>query len=275
MKTPSLSRLAIVVIALSVIATLAACGGTDAKKGTPANRLDLEGRTFVGDDVFVDDQPYPLVKGSQLRLSFGDQNIGAQAGCNSMGGDASWAGGVLAVDGKTLVMTEMGCNEALMQQDTWFADVLTSKPTLSQSGSTLTITTGGTVIMLTDEELAVPDASLTGTLWRLDSIVTGDTVSSVPSGVESTLQLSDGGELTADLGCNSGRGRYSARGNTLTVGPIATTRKACSPPESEVEAAVLGLLHGDVSYSIDGNSLNLTARKVVGPGPTRLVYRSS
>jgi heat shock protein HslJ len=275
MRTPRLSLLAIAFVALSVVASLGACGGTDAKKGTPQNRLDLEGRTFVGDDVSVDDQPYSLVKGSQLRVSFGDQNIGAQAGCNSMGGDASWAGGVLVVDGKTLVMTEMGCDEALMQQDTWFADVLTSKPTLSQSASTLTITSGGTVIVLTDKEVALPDASLTGTLWRLDSIVSGDSASSVPSGVESTLELNDSGDLTADLGCNSGRGRYSARGNTLTIGPIATTRKTCTPPASEVEAAVLGLLQGDVSYSIDGDSLNLTARKVVGPGPTRLVYRSS
>ncbi len=262
-------------LALSVAAALGACAGTDSGKAGQPARLDLEGHTFVGDDVSVDDQPYSLVKGSELRITFGNRDIGAQAGCNSMGADASWGGGVLVVDGKSLVMTEMGCDPALMQQDTWIADILTSKPTLSQSGSTLTITSAGTVIVLTDEELAVPDSSLTGTVWLLDSIVSGDTASSVPSGVESTLELGEGGGLSAQLGCNSGRGSYRVRGNTLTIGTLAVTKKACRPPESEVEAAVLGFLQGDVSYTIDGDSLNLTARKVVGPGPARLVYRSS
>jgi heat shock protein HslJ len=261
--------------ALSVVAALGACGGADPGKGGQPDRLDLEGRTFIGDTVSVDDREYVLVRGSELRITFGDQTIGAHAGCNSMSGDATWRNGVLVVDGGSLAMTEMGCAQALMRQDTWLADILTSKPTVSATDSTLTITSAGTVIVLTDEEVAAPDASLTGTPWRLDSIVSGDTASSVPSGVESTLELSDDGEIMVQLGCNSGSGSYSTSGKTLTIDPLATTKKACSPPESEVEAAVLGLLQGDVSYAIDGNLLTLSAREVIGPGPTRLVFRSS
>ena len=59
-------------------------------------------------------------------------------------------------------MTEMACAEPLMQQDTWFADILTSEPTLQQDDTTLTLTSDGTVVVFTDEEVVVPDASLTG-----------------------------------------------------------------------------------------------------------------
>ena len=62
-----------------------------------------------------------------------------------------------------LAMTEMACDEPLMQQDTWFADILTSEPTLLQDDTTLTLTSDDTVIVFTDEEVVVPDASLTGT----------------------------------------------------------------------------------------------------------------
>jgi heat shock protein HslJ len=51
--------------------------------------------------------------------------------------------------------------------------------------------------------------------------------------------------------------------------------KACPSPASDVEADVLGLLQGDVSYSLDGNTLVLTAQKVTGPGATALVYKTS
>lgn len=233
------------------------------------------GRTFIGDDVTVNDKPYRLVPGSTLRVTFGDKEVGATAGCNSMSGAALWDSGMLVVDDQTLAMTEMGCKAALMDQDAWLADFLTSRPQLTESESALTMTSGDTVIVLIDEETAIPDLSLTGTTWRLDSITTAGSVSSVPSGVESTLQLDDDGALVALLGCNSGRGSYSVRGNLISIKPLATTKKTCPPPASDVESEVSGFLAGTVAFSINGSSLMLTAQKAVGPGPTALVYRSS
>jgi heat shock protein HslJ len=269
-------RLAVVpVVILATALSIGACGDEDDTVSPQPDQLDLVGRTFIGDDVTVDDQPYPLVKGSQLRLTFDDGSIGASAGCNSMGGDATWNDGVLDVLGQGLAMTEMACDEPLMQQDTWFADILTSKPRLLQDDTTLTLTSGDTVVVLTDEEIVVPDASLTGGMWQLDSIIAGDAASSVPAGVTSTVSFGEDGELTVSPGCNTGSGSYTATQDTLTIDPIATTAMACEPPASDVETAVLGVLQGDVTFSIDGESLVLTAQKVTGSGATGLVYRSS
>lgn len=257
---------------LPALLALTACGSEDTKTPADPNQLDLVGQTFLSNDVKVSDQPYQLVKGSQLRLSFEDGAIGASAGCNSMSGDARWSTGTLIIDGQSLAMTEMGCDEPLMQQDTWFADILTSKPTLLQDDTTLTLTSDDTVIVFTDEEVVVPDASLTGTSWKLDSIIAGDVASSVPAGVKSTITFGDDGRVAVAPGCNSGGGSYTATEDTLKIGPIATTAMACPPPASDVEASVLGLLQGDVSYSIDGKSLVLTAQKATGSDATALVY---
>lgn len=262
-------------IAVTATLALTSCGGADSQAPADPNQLDLVGQTFLSNDVKVNDTSYPLVKGSQLRLSFEDAAIGASAGCNSMSGDARWSTGTLLIDGQSLAMTEMGCDEPLMQQDTWFADILTSKPTLLQDSTTLTLTSGDTIIVFTNEEVVVPDASLAGTAWQLDSIVAGDAASSVPEGVVSTLSFSEDGKLMVSPGCNTGGGSYTATEATLTIGPIAMTAKGCPPPASDVEADVTGLLQGDVSYSIDGSTLVLTAQKVTGSGATALVYRAS
>ncbi len=261
-------------IVLPAVLALTSCGGEDAQVPADPDQLDLVGLTFLSDDVTVNDQAYPLVKGSQLRLTFEDGAIGASAGCNSMGGDASWKNAVLIVDGSGLAMTEMACEEPLMQQDTWFADILTSKPTLLQDDTTLTLTSDDTVIIFTDEEVVVPDTSLTGTVWQLDSIIAGDSASSVPDDVKSTIVFGDDGQVAVSPGCNSGGGSYTASKDTLSFRPLAITAMACPPPASDVEADVLGLLQGDVSFTIDGESLVLTAQKVTGPGATALVYRA-
>lgn len=268
------TRAAILAGVLATAAASGACSNStpDVIEGPAA---DLVGRTFIGDDVTVNDKPYRLVPGSTLRISFDQGAIGASAGCNSMSGRAEWGNGFLAIDGQTLSMTEMGCKAALMDQDTWFADFLTSAPKLLSSDTTLTMTSDDAVIVLADEKTAVPDVALAGTTWRLDSIMTAGSVSSVPSGVESTLQLDDDGALVVFLGCNTGRAAYSVSSGLLTIEPLATTKKACPPPASDVETELAGFLRGDVAYSIDGTSLLLTAREVVGPGPTALVYRAS
>jgi heat shock protein HslJ len=265
----STHRVAVAAVLASTL-LIGACGSTDDPAGDTSG-LDLTGRTFIGDQVTQDDEPYPLVKGSQIRLTFDEDTIGASAGCNTLGGDASWADGTLVVD--TLAGTEMGCDQALMDQDTWLADLLTSTPTLLLADDTLTLTSGGTVVVLSDEEVVVPDASLTGTAWVLDSIITGDAASSVPEGVQSTLQLKPSGLAFAELGCNTGRGGYQVDGSTITFEPMATTRMACEETAMSVEDAVLAVLQGDVGFSIDGESLVLTPTSVSGNAPSQLVYR--
>lgn len=264
--------LSVLALVAGLSMALTACGDDPAPQEPGA--LDLSGKTFIGDIATVADEPYPLVKGSMLRLSFEDGQIGASAGCNSMSGTAQWTDNTLIVDDGSLAMTEMGCDEPLMAQDTWFADFLTASPTLIQDSGTLTMTSGKTAIVLTDEEIAVPDASLTDTAWNLDSIVTGDTAASVPAGVSAGVEFTGDGRLLAQLGCNSGRGSYTATEDELSIDPLASTKMACDPPASEVEAAMLSVLQGEVQFTVDGVMLTLTPTSAPGSGPSTLVFRA-
>ena len=168
-----------------------------------------------------------------------------------------------SLDGDVLVVpamaqTQMACTPtALMDQDTWLAAVLTSKPTLALDGDTLTITADGSTVTLANDAAAA-SPPLEGTTWTVDSIVSGSTASSLPAGVRAPTVLFDGGNVTVDTGCNTGRGSYTMGPSTLTFGPIATTRMACADPAaSQVEQTVLGVLSGGIIWGIDDGPLSL------------------
>ena len=60
-----------------------------------------------------------------------------------------------------------------------------------------------------------------------------------------------------DTGCNAGSGSVEITDTTLTFGPIATTRRSCIDELNALEASVLTVLQGAVTYEIDGDSLSL------------------
>ena len=157
-------------------------------------------------------------------------------------------------------MTEMGCDEARHAQDDWLIEFLGSRPTITQSGSELQLSTDGTVITLQDAEVADPDLPLTGTTWTVDSIVTGEAVSSVPDGAEATFTFTDDGRVEVNTGCNQGSGRFEVTNGTLRFVDVAVTEMACQGPGGQLEAAVLPLLGADgLSWAIDARMLTLMA----------------
>lgn len=244
---------------------LAACGqgtGDGPGGGTDDPTLawsDLSGRTFLSTDVTKDGADFALAKGSVVRLTFTDDGISASGGCNSMGGAAHLDGDVLVVDGP-LAMTEMACDEPLMKQDTWLADLLAGRPTLALDGDSLAMTADAYVVSMLDDETVNPDQPLEGTKWGLTGLLFGsqDTgaVSSVPAGVTATLQL-DAGRVSGSDGCNRFTGAYSVEGDTLTFTQLATTKMACMGPAEEVERSVLSVFDGPMTFGVDGDQLSL------------------
>ena len=56
---------------------------------------------------------------ASIRLTFEDGSLSINAGCNTMFGAYTVDGDVLSAP--TLAMTEMACDPALMEQDTWIS----------------------------------------------------------------------------------------------------------------------------------------------------------
>lgn len=225
--------------------------------GSPAAML--AGRTFVSTGVTVAGQPFDLVAGTRIMLSFGaDGRMGASAGCNSMAG-------TFRLDGITLVVsdlgsTEMGCDPERHAQDEWLAKLLGSRPTISLSGNDLTLTAGTTVVKLLDREVAQPDLMLVGPLWTVSSIISGETVSSVPAGPVATLRFAADGTLAVFTGCNSGGASYELEGDILVLRDLVLTEIGCDGPAGELERDVLGVLGADrLRVRIDADVLEIRA----------------
>jgi heat shock protein HslJ len=199
-----------------------------------------------------------LVPGTQVRLSFNGGQLSASAGCNMMSGAYSLDGDHLLL--ANAGVTEMGCDAPRQAQDDWLFGTLGGKPTLALNGNDLTVTLGGTVIQLLDREIADPDVELVGPLWTVESIISGEAVSSVPQGATATFQFRADGTVDLQTGCNSGGGKYAVNAGTLRFIDIVTTDRACAGPGGELEAAVVRLLSAAaVDYLIDANVLTLRA----------------
>lgn len=240
---------------------LSACGSESAAGGS------LTGRSFLSISVTEDGKPKQLAPNTRIGLRFKDGNVHAETGCNQLGGEVSTDDGKLTVN--ELGGTEMGCDPARHAQENWVSQLLRDRPAWKLEADKLTLTRGGTELVLQDRETAQPDKPLDGTKWSLETVISGQTASHSVGSEKAHFTI--GGErVTGSTGCNEFQGIVARTGNKLTFGELSTTRKACAGDDAKLEQTVLGALKGELTYTIeadrlklrapDGNGLDLTAR---------------
>jgi heat shock protein HslJ len=246
-------KLALLLLPVAAL-TLAACGddgpapAADAGDPLPTAELEFDGRSFVTDGIA--DSPAPA---QEVEISFLDGRVAARGGCNSMSGGYELDGDTLVVG--PMAMTQMACAPELMELDTWLAELLGSGPTLTLEGDTLTIANDTTSVELVDREVARPDLPLEETRWVVEGVVANDAVTSYAATASLTIT---GDRVAVEAGCNRGAGSVTVGEGTLTFGPLALTKMMCDETSMELEAAVTGVLSGEVSYAIDSDQLVLT-----------------
>lgn len=256
------ARLPTFVIAL-LLALLTGCGLVDGPGGTgegSGDAPDVDGRAFLSTEVTREGEPAELVDGSRARISFDDGQVSVQAGCNTLFGGYRVEAGVLRVD--AMGGTTMGCSEELMAQDVWLAELLGAGPSIAVDGDNLTLSGESAVLTFQDREVADPDRPLVGTVWRVDRLVFGDAVSSVPGRAVATLTFGDDGTLDLQGSCNHGGGDYQVQddGRTLVVGEVTMTAMACDDERDEFESDVLEVLRaGELAVEVTADTLTLTA----------------
>lgn len=270
---PSWARRASVVLAAAFL--LSACGAGTGVVAAPEDSQgeEMRGRTFLSTEVTTGGKPRQLVDGTRVRLAFTeDGRLVADAGCNSMQGTVDLGEGTIAVD--NLAATEIGCHQALHEQDAWLAELLARRPTWRLEGDRLVVSGGGTTLTLLDRRIADPDRPLVGTLWIVDTLIDGEVASSTVSTVgadtpDATLQIVEEGAVLGSTGCNQFRGSATVSGSTITFGEVIATRRACEPEVTKVERHILAVLDGEVRFGIEGGQLRLDH-----PGGKGLVLRA-
>lgn len=212
----------------------------------------VDGRTFLSTSV----TGHQLVDGTQVRLSFRDGSLNANAGCNSMFGAYAVEQDTLRVS--DLAGTQMGCDPELMAQDEWLAIFLTAGPELAVQADELRLTSGDTELVLTDREVADPDRPLQGTTWQLDSHRTSDTVAHSTGMEQATLLFDGNGRLQVQTGCNTGSATYEVSGDTLEIGALALTKMSCPQPAREIEQLIVAAIDQQtLHFTVEANRLSL------------------
>ena len=211
----------------------------------------LAGLTFVASEVTG---AYTIVPGSTITVAFAnDGTLSARAGCNYMSGGYT-------VDGDRLVLpnmatTAMGCEQALMDQDTWLSAFLASSPTYAYADAVLTLSNGTDTIVMS-APVAGPSA-VDATGWKLTGLISKSndavSVTAVDAGLNAWIRFA-AGEAVLNTSCNNGTGTAEVGGTSIIWGPLATTLIACDGASGTTEQAMLAVLQGETNYSLTDNA---------------------
>lgn len=266
-------RMAVSVSVLALL-TLAACGtesgsGSGDGSDTVQSDVPVTGVAWSVDSLTVGGKKTEAPAGSRLEI---DPKGRAKAGfgCNHISADARVEGDRITF-GKP-VSTQMACDETTEKAALAAMD---GEVTAKLSGEKLTLTTeGGDTIALSEEK----PADLVGTRWAVNTLLSGETATSVPAGLPKErvphLTFGEDGTVHGNSGCNSFHGKAAVKGSTIDFGPPAGTRKMCPESEMEVERAVLAALDGPATYTIKGSTLTVTSKDGKGIGATAAPAKS-
>lgn len=270
MKSPSrpfVAFFAAVVILLSACATVTTNSTNTTLPDTTvpdtaAGSGNLADTRWVATGMFLGGAPAPLVPQGEPTLDFAEdgRSFGGSTGCNSFGGEYRTADG--AIEFGAMNMTEMACEEPLMQQETNVLRVLEEASFFTIEDGVLTIgRLGGSTLQFIDRAVAFPDAELTGTQWIADTIITGGAAATVVRGTEITLFIdAAASRATGSTGCNDYGAGVEASRTQLTFGEVERTEQACQGAGiMEQEAFVLSVFQGELRVEISGDRLTLTA----------------
>jgi heat shock protein HslJ len=199
-----------------------------------------------------------MVEGYPITMDVADGQVGGTAACNSYGG-------AVRVDGETFEVgdvsrTAMGCpDEGVHDSESAYLDALMAVDRHERDAEQLVLT-GPDIQLRFDPVAPEEDAALTGTEWRLESLLSGGGPDGTASSTmaEATLRLDDDGSFAANDGCNTLDGRWALDGDVLRLDAVTTTDMAC-PDVAQQTEQVATVLQGEPTVAHEGRRLTLTA----------------
>lgn len=274
MKTTERLRLAILLLGGSLL--LGACGAgsssatpppsSPAPSPSPAASADTGMIDGTGDWRLVSGTnagaPIPIVPGSDITMTVDGSRIAGRSACNQYGAD------IVVADGEVRFglasMTAMACEEPVMASEAAYHAALAGVRAASRDGDTLTLTGPGVELIF--ERLAPPPtAEIVGTVWVLESLLSGDAVTSV-MGEPALLVLDPDGSFTGSTGCRSFTGRYTVANAEIVFTDFAMDQVECPPELASQDGHVVSVLGDGFRAEVDGEHLTLAGRSNQGLG---------
>jgi heat shock protein HslJ len=250
-------RNTILMATLLVIAIVAAaCGGQTAPanqptqpKEQPMNSNTLDGTSWTLATL----NGQPALPVTTVTLNFAAGKAAGTDGCNRYTGSYTADGANIKFS--QLASTMMACAEPIMKQASAYTQALSQATTYKADVKQLVLYDAN------GKELATFNAQstdLAGTAWIVTGYNNGkQAVVSTMAGTDLTANFGADGRLTGNSGCNTYSATYQIAGNKITIGPAASTKKACDQAVMDQEQQYLAALSMAAVYRIDGSKLEL------------------
>ncbi len=240
------------VLAAAVAAALAAgCG--DRVGTADAAGVDLAGRWHL---VAGSDERGRLdLADREVTLFVDGDEVSGTSACNQYFGTVAVDGDTVDVSG--LGGTEMACEPPVMDLEQRYLAALAALDRAVRTGDELALE-GPDVSLRLSLAPPVRDAPLTGTVWRLESLIEGETVSSVSG--DGTLTFREDGTFEGSTGCRELRGEYTVDDGTVSVDRLEVGPGGCPDELRRQHRHVVDVLGGGFAATVDGTRLTLVGK---------------
>lgn len=190
---------------------------------------------------------------SAATMRFEDGNVHGFSGCNRLIGSYSLEGDRLVLG--NLGGTMMACPEPAMSLESRFLEAFSGVLQVSVAGDVLVLTPAGGGDALRFVREAPP--RLEGVQWEVTGYNNGrEAVVSPKAGTLPTVMFEDG-RVSGSSGCNRFHGPFTLEGDTLAIGPLASTRKACEEGLMSQERELLSALESAATWQIERGMLDV------------------
>jgi heat shock protein HslJ len=231
MKGPDMRLHHTATIALAgcgLLLTLAACGNSTSST-SDVTFADLVALSYSSSDIQENGSQRPLATETPITLTFTEDGISVNAGCNTLFGGATIDDGRLTAS-SALASSMMMCEEPLMLQDEWLSAFMNASPQITTSEDTLTLTTDNSSIEFTVvENIGTFDTPIYGpeempkVQALCDTLVAdGATTDQARAAAEDRgyvfrIIKEDGESFAATMDSNPGRLNVEVKGGIITV----------------------------------------------------------
>jgi heat shock protein HslJ len=103
-------------------------------------------------------------------------------------------------------------------------------------------------------------AVVDGSSWKLQSLTRADsTVATIGEPDRFTLAFGDGNRINLRADCNNAFGGYATKGNTLAVGPLASTKAYCA--SAPLDDEYLRAISGESTITVTSTTLTMSSSR--------------
>lgn len=238
---------------LVMLPTAIAQPSTQMQVVPPVRSNVLERGTWQLVEWQSNNQPIPLIPANPITIQFAGNRLSGSTGCNSYGSQYQIQNSRLQLVG-ALAMTRRACQPPIAQRERNFLAALKSVTQLTLDRQNRLVmqyaapTNRGTLIFA--NSTMTPISQLRATPWQLTTIITN--TNSVPVTLQPpiTVQFTED-SVRGFAGCNQYNGPYQHRHTQLRIGAIASTKKACPPPQMQLEQEFLSALSNVQRFEIN------------------------